>query len=360
VVAHGVGRGVAEGVGDGGQTGRRHPLVDGHAVGGDAEQLVDGRRAGAALGDGLADGALDHVALAPRAPVVGGGVGHPPAVAQLLEVAGADVGERHVAGEGQALGFVDDDVEPGGVSTLLRVPVAHRVLERDLDAADGVDELLEPVEAHLGVVVDRDVEVLGERVDEPPVAVLAVGEGGVDPLRADRIAVGGVDLDPEVAQERDHVDRLRPGVDPDDEDGVGVDRAGVVGGPERLGVLALPGVAADEEVVARPARVERRRGLVLGRLLGALGHGRRRDLDGVDLLEAPPAVPQHAGADHDGDEHHGVHADQGPLERAAAAAGRRVGHRPQGSDGSRAGRSGCRGRPPRTLRGVRSVCAASR
>jgi hypothetical protein len=66
--------------------------------------------------------------------------------------------------------------------------LAKRGREAHLDAADGIDRALEPVEVDLDVVVDRDAETLGDRRDQ---VVGSVVEGGVELADLAGHAVGG-------------------------------------------------------------------------------------------------------------------------------------------------------------------------
>src|SRR3546814_6237248 len=87
------------------------------------------------------------------------------------------------------------------------VLVAHRFVEPHRDATDRVHETLEADEVDLDVVVDRNPEVLLDRVDQH---LLALSVGAVDPTGR---AVG--DGAPQVAGDRqarseEHTSELQP------------------------------------------------------------------------------------------------------------------------------------------------------
>ena len=100
--------------------------------------------------------------------------------------------------EREAAGF--GDREPGRA-------VADRGLERHGNAIDGVDEFLERAEVDLHEVIGLDAEVLADRVDQTLWIVTCVRL--VDPA----LARAAVDLQPEVAREREDGDLIRRRVD---------------------------------------------------------------------------------------------------------------------------------------------------
>ena len=117
------------------------------------EQTIERERIGLDLLEQLGDGEADEVLLAFDAAEVGTRVGLPVAVAELLVVAAAGVGEGLCAVEGLAARV---ELQPG-------VGVLRGVVDADLDAADGVHEALEADEVDLDVVVDRDAQTFGDR-----------------------------------------------------------------------------------------------------------------------------------------------------------------------------------------------------
>ena len=175
---------------------------------------------------------------------------------EVLEVARPYVGKRLrtievVAARERA------DAEP-------RQHVAHVVREEDRHAPDRVHDVLEGLEVHLDVVVDRHVEVLLQRVDHE---LRALVERGVDLLAAERRHVHH-----EVARERHDVAGVTVGMQHHHR--VGARRAvggGVGVGEGLLVLLALherARVGADDKVVR-----------------GGAGRGCSRELDARDLAD---------------------------------------------------------------------------
>ena len=84
-------------------------------------------------------------------------------------MAGAGVAQRLLAVQVLQAGREVDAgvaVRLGGVLVVL-----ERVRHVDVDAAEGVDQLLEPAEVDLRIVVDVDPEVAGDRPPEQPILV---------------------------------------------------------------------------------------------------------------------------------------------------------------------------------------------
>ena len=195
-----------------------------------------------------------------------------------------------VAVEGEAPGL--GDVEAG-------VGIAYGGLERDGDAADGVDERTERTEVDLDEVVGVDPEVLVDRVDQLLRVVAFVGL--VDAALSRRAG----DVDEEVAGKRQHGDLRRARVDAPHHDGVAAfaqvravaerRRVGRVGVDARVVVGA-----GDQEVLGggfdRGERLRGRNGLGG---LGAVAVGGLRGDDGgrlrrVDDRGCDVAVLDHA------------------------------------------------------------------
>ena len=193
----------------------------------------------------------------------------------------------------------------GGVDLQTGFLVLGRCREVDGHRADRVDDLLEAGEVDLQVVVDRDVEVLLDRLDD---ALRTAVERGVE-LRA---AQAG-DLHPQVARER----HQQPGV------GVRVD----VGDHDRVGALTrllgrVPEVRLVGRVLDERARVraddEEVRGLAPLRL-----RERARvepgGLRGVDLVGRDPV--RHADPAR-GEDRHEQQREHEALEEGAHLRGR--------------------------------------
>ena len=163
---------------------------------------------------------------------------------------------------------------------------------RDVDrhAPHGVDHLLEALEVDLDEVVDRDVEVLLDRLDQHLLAAGVAGVGGVD--HAELAGVG--DGDHEVAGERREREPVRLGIHPDDHDRVGV-----------LRLVALAAVDGDDQEVLRLA----------------LGDGVGRNVDPVDALVLDQGVAGDRGAEqaHERDDH--AAGQEAPLQPGAAPLG---------------------------------------
>ena len=165
-------------------------------------------------------------------------------LAEVLEVAGAHEPAGLLAVEDLALGR-------GHVEA--RVRVTNRSVEPERHPADRVDQLLEPDEVDLDVVVDRDVEVVLDRVDQ---RLHAMGVGGVDALRLARAG----DREVEVAREGEDVGLLRLGIDPEHHDRVGAVAPGVAeeaAGIRVRGIDAFAAVGAHQQEVGRLARRDR-------------------------------------------------------------------------------------------------------
>src|SRR5690606_15810536 len=157
-----------------------------------------------------------------------------------VDVAGADEAERLLAVQRHAAG---GQVDP-------RVAVSDRLVEVEVDAAEGVDDVDEAGEVHLDVVLDRDAGQLGDRLDEAvgaaDAALLPHGVGAVD-LADPALAV----LDAQVPREAQHRGVVTPRAELEQHDRVGQPRA-VVLGAERAELLlgeALAAVVADDEDV---------------------------------------------------------------------------------------------------------------
>jgi hypothetical protein len=193
--------------------------------------------------DRLLPEAADEVLLPPDAAEVGGVVRLPPRGRLVVVLARPRVRER---------------VEPverlasRGRDVQARLVVVRGRGEEDVHASDRVHDVGERREADLHVVVDRDAEILMDRVDQQ---IRTVTERGVDLLRA----VAG-DRNPRVARNRDEeplARRLR--VDVGDHDHVGEVlgiRARVT--EVRLRDLVVHEVAAvgtDDQVVGGLGRV---------------------------------------------------------------------------------------------------------
>ena len=193
----------------------------------------------------------------------------------------ADEVERLVAAE---LLVAGEEVDRG-VAEVAAAVVEVAPVDVHPDAAEGVDELAEAAEVDGDQVVDRQAGELADGLERPLRAARRVGV--VDP-RTERRPAGTVDLNEEVAREREQRDRLRLGVGADEHDRVGA----------RLDVLPLAGapVVADDE---------RRRRLAGQRdvepLRGDLDVRRRGD-DVGDALVEPEVGAAGDRADHDEEE----------------------------------------------------------
>ena len=169
------------------------------------------------------------------------------------------------------------DGEPGAAG-------AHRLVEVDGHPADRVDELLERREVDLHVVVDRDAEVLLDRLDEAlrggrPVALERLVDAAL------RVRAG--DGDPQVARERQQPGGRVLRVEPQHHDRVGAGPGDGAATPGHgvIGVEAGVVVRADEQVVhRRPGRT------VLG-----LAEGVAAELDPGDVAELVVEVGEGAG-----------------------------------------------------------------
>ena len=266
----------------------RHRLVD------DAVDLREVPEPGL---HGLVRERADEVLLTPDAAEVGGAVLRPlPVGSDVLVFARPRVRQRLLAVEAMAAGGVD--LQPGFL-------VLGRRREVDGHRADRVDDLLESGEVDLQVVVDRDVEVLLDRLDD---ALRTAVERGVE-LRA---AQAG-DLHPQVTRERHE----QPGV------GVRVD----VGDHDRVRALArllgrVPEVRLVGRVLDERARVraddEEVRGLAPLRLRER-ARVEAGGLRGVDLVGRDPV--RHADPAR-GEDRHEQQREHEALEEGAHLRGR--------------------------------------
>src|SRR5437764_8706529 len=118
---------------------------------------VETRRVEQTLRQRLPQRAPDEVLLPLDAPEGAARIGMPAAALEELGVAAAHVGQRLVAVQLETARLQQQQA---------RDLVPHRAGDVDLHAADGVDEPLEALEVDLGVMGYRDVEVLGDRLDE--------------------------------------------------------------------------------------------------------------------------------------------------------------------------------------------------
>jgi hypothetical protein len=170
------------------------------------------------------------------------------------------------------------------------------------DGADGVDELPEGVEVHLGVVVDRHPEGGLERVHQ----LLGPGaERGVDLGHAQP-----GDVHPQVSGHRHQEAVTRRGFGVEDHDRVGalalVAGLGAEGLPVRRAAHEGPGVRPDEQVVG-PARRRRRQ------LQVHPGHRGQLLVDQQVDADDPPRHERERDA-----EGEGVAAEEAPVRGAAA------------------------------------------
>ena len=324
VGAHGLGVEGAQPGRDAEQVVHSQRLVDADVIERGVDQLLGHVGSGGAPVDRLAQHALDEVLLAADAPAVAGAVLLPAAVLLVLVVAGADVGQGGVAGHGEASGL--GDVEP-------RVPISGRVLEGDLHAPDGVDQVLERAEVDLDVVVDGELEVLLDGLHQEAGVVLV--EGRVDA----RLAVRRPDAHPQVSGEGEDGGLRLVGVDPQDHDRVrpvtdvvalGEEGAGV----GRTGIDAVAAVRADDEEVLGlhvATHVDRRRGLA--REDGPVGDGRRRrrvrgavDDDASGPGERVVGGPHQPGRGQRADDDEAVEDEDATLRPGTAGPGGVLGH----------------------------------
>ena len=204
-------------------------------------------------------------------------------------MAGPRERQRLVAVEHHAAGVVDD--QP-------RVAIAHRRLERQRHAAHRVDDAREAAEVDLDVVVDRDAEVVADRVDQA-LRTVVVGVGGVDPL----VLARARDLDPQVAGERHEVDRVVGGVDPRDHDRVAAT-------PSRFGVVAEERVVVLVALLDHLARVGTDDEVVLGLLRHRLVE---LEVLALDLVVAIPDVTDAGDGAEDDDHQADATADEQAL-----------------------------------------------
>jgi hypothetical protein len=230
----------------------------------------------------------------------------------------ADEIERLVAAE---LLVAGEEVDRR-VAEVAAAVVEVAAVDIDPDPSDRVDELPEPAEVDRDQVVDRRVRERTHGLERPFGA--AGGVRLVDPRAEDALA-GTVDLDEEVARERQHRDRLRLRVGPDEHDRV---RA-------RLDTLALTGAL----VVAHD---ERGRGLTgqgdVEPLRRDLHVGSRGD-DVRNALVEPEVRP--AGGRADDDEQRRGPPGEGGAHEGPARPRRRLGLTVDRDRRERAGRQDC-------------------
>ena len=250
-----------EDVGDVQEVALAQGVVDGQVAHGGADERVDGE----GVGDGRVDfgqhGAEEGV-LALNAAEVRQAVVLPVAVRVLVvEVPAAHELQR--GGPVHDLAARRGHVEPG-------VLVLDGGREVHGDAAQRVDHAREPGEVHGDVVVDGDPEVLLNGLDQQvgPAVV-----GGIDAVHARDPAVVAGDVDPEVARDGEHRDRLGRGVEAGHHGHVAALAAGVGLVAEGLDLRGVRDEGA--RVRAHQEQVERfaRRG------------GRGDQMLGVDLLD---------------------------------------------------------------------------
>ena len=114
----------------------------------------------------------------------------------------ADVVERAAAGE-QLVAGLEVDLRVAERRREAGVVVEVAAVDVDPDAAEPVDDLLEPPEVDRDQVVDRQADQVADRLHRPLRAAVRVGR--VDLPREDRLA-RAVDVDDQVARERHHRD----------------------------------------------------------------------------------------------------------------------------------------------------------
>ncbi len=269
------------------------------------DQAAHGGHVPRPLGDGPAQRQLDEELLALHPGEVAAHVGVPATVGVLhLEVL-ADPGEP------EGLPGAEDPAPGLGDVELDGRPRADRVREVHGHAVDDLDQLAEPGEVHLEVVVDRDAVGLADRGDQQ------LGPAGLEQAVDPAARPAPRRLDHEVAGERQEVGLTRAGVEPQHHQRVGQVRArraaghivvgvepgGVVDAHhEDVGRLAAGGVEVGEDPVAEVVAADLGDALVgvreRGRERGGREQGQHVDGDDEALGPGAPGAgrPRAAGA----------------------------------------------------------------
>ena len=204
-----------------------------------------------------------------------------------VRVAEADEVERRAPGQPLVAGLeVDLRVAVPGADAGVVVVVA--AVDVDPDAAERVDDLLEAAEVDGDQVVDREAGQPADRLERP---LRAAGRVRRVDLRAELVS-GAADVDDHVSREREHRDRLRLRIGPQEHE-----RVGARGRSLRL---TVPAVVADHErdrgLVRRRHRVEARlRLLHVGRVRADRGDALVDEQ--VDAADEREGEHEQAGAD---------------------------------------------------------------